>query len=469
MIDKTVLLNDEQMRDFIANGSIVVKTDLPPDFHEAVYRKIDMVFEKEGNPGNNLLPRIPEIQAIFNDPVVSGALAGVVGPSYYMHPHRHPHYNRSGSDGQRMHIDSWARRRHRTRWVMALYYPQDTPEEMGPTRLIPGSHYYNSLPDDNDSKKVLFCGQAGTIAIIHYDLWHQATPNRSDKNRYMLKFLFTRMEEPQYPSWNSKQAEWQCDGDDAHKGMWAHLWNWHYGVQNRSFAGSNLPEAEAIPELIEGLQDDSESVGLDAAYALAAIGTPAVPALIEALQGWPSTDYRQTQYGAEAICHNASYALSAIGTPAVPTLIEASEDPNWKVRAIVAATLGDIGPTAREAIPALIKALKDESEHVRRHAADGLGLVAQSSSIAVPALAQALDDADVWVCRNASLALARIGLHAEQAVPALIKALNNENRYVRANAAHALQRIGTPEAHEALLNFLLMARWCSSTSRESTH
>ena len=68
MIDETHLLDDNQMREFIVNGYLIVKTDLPRNYHDAIYDTTNTVFEKEGNPGNNLLPRIPEIQEVFDDP-----------------------------------------------------------------------------------------------------------------------------------------------------------------------------------------------------------------------------------------------------------------------------------------------------------------------------------------------------------------------------------------------------------------
>ena len=93
MTDSKHLLTDEQMQHFIVNGYINIKTDLPVDFHEAIFQETEAVFEKEGNPGNNLIPRIPDIQEIFDHPVVDAALTGLVGPNYYTHPHRHCHYN----------------------------------------------------------------------------------------------------------------------------------------------------------------------------------------------------------------------------------------------------------------------------------------------------------------------------------------------------------------------------------------
>ena len=72
-------LTDEQMRDFIINGYVKVKTDLPPSFHENIRQQLDTMFEETGNLGNNLLPAIPEIQEVFDHPIVHGAMQGVLG------------------------------------------------------------------------------------------------------------------------------------------------------------------------------------------------------------------------------------------------------------------------------------------------------------------------------------------------------------------------------------------------------
>ena len=131
-----------------------------------------------------------------------------------------------------MHKDSWTRRRHPTRWVMALYYPQDTPEERGPTGVLPQSQCYNDQPD-NGQVELPLAGEAGSMTIVHYDLWHRAMPNRTDQNRYMMKFLFTRMEEPDQPSWNNEGAEW-IPSDDGQRLMWQHLWGVAFGNRKRS-------------------------------------------------------------------------------------------------------------------------------------------------------------------------------------------------------------------------------------------
>ena len=460
MVDRKYLLTDDQMRYFIVNGYVIVNTDLPASFHDFIYERTEDVFEKEGNPGNNLLPRIPEIQTVFDDSWVIGGLTSVLGEDYYMQPHRHPHFNRPKSEGQRMHQDGGRRWSHHTRRLLVFYYPQDTPLELGPTGIVPGSHYYNTLDGATVSDELPVCGKAGTVAIVNYDLWHRGMPNRTDKNRYMMKFLFARMSEPVAPSWNNEQAEWDQSepiGNGAHQKMFQHVWDWHYG-KTEGDTPSNGQSTKSISKLINAVGDESESKGLSAAYALGEVGESVVPVLMEAFEG-----------ESETVRRNAYYALNAIGAPAVEPLIDRLKHLNLQVRETAAEALGDIGRPAQAAIPELAGALEDESEGVRSRAAEALGTVSQGESTAGTALSAALQDEDERVRRDAIFALARIGHQAVDAVDALGEMFSDKNRYVRGDAVHALYRIGTPEAKEVLLQFLMRTRWCPLTHRESTH
>src|SRR5436190_20111962 len=142
------------MRRFIIDGYLVLQPDFPAGFHEKTYHQIEEVVAG-GNPRNNLLPRVPGLQQVFDHPVVHGALWSILGPDYYLHLHRHVHDNPPGSKGQNLHKDSLynsrfavddKRRHHHTRWAMLFYYPQDTPLELGPTAIMPRSRYLNTQP-----------------------------------------------------------------------------------------------------------------------------------------------------------------------------------------------------------------------------------------------------------------------------------------------------------------------------------
>ena len=124
-----------------------------------------------------------------------------------------------------------------------------------------------------------------------------------------------------------------------------------------------------VESLIKQLQD--EDVRSNAVEALGQIRSKdAVPALIQALQDQdPEVHVR------------AASALVQIGTPktlkalktAVPDLIQALQDRDKGVRADAASVLGMIGEGAKDAVPALIQALRDED--VRSNAKYALGII----------------------------------------------------------------------------------------------
>src|SRR5690554_2231523 len=98
-MDQQYLLTDEQMRQFITEGYLILRTDFSESFHENLCRQLKDVYEKEGNPGNNILPRIPALHNVFDHPTVRGALSSVLGPDDILHPHRHGHYNANPKAG----------------------------------------------------------------------------------------------------------------------------------------------------------------------------------------------------------------------------------------------------------------------------------------------------------------------------------------------------------------------------------
>ena len=452
------LLTDAQMRHFVVNGYVTVTTALPAQFHEAIYQETMTVFDKEGNPGNNLVPRIPEIQKVLDDPNVKGALTSLLGTDYYMQPHRHPHYNPPGSQGQNMHQDGGKRWSHHTRRLLVFYYPQDTPLELGPTGVVPMSHYYSTREGSGVAPEQPIVGKAGTVAFANYDLWHRAMPNGSEKRRYMMKFLYTRMSEPQEPTWANKETDWANGtpaGPAEHQEMFRHLWNWHRGVEDSEIGGTS--NGESLSGLISALNSTSESTGLQAAYELPRFGDRAVPALVQCLQD-----------ESEMTRRNACYALNAVGSAAVEPLRDTLKDAREYVRDNAVEALGDLGTKAEPAVPELVETLGDPSGTVRSHTIEALGTTSQSSAIAVPGIVKALEDENDGVRRNAVFALARIGKDAPGAVEGLQSVLFDANRYVRGDAVHALYRIGTPAAKSALLRYLETTRWCPVTSKEST-
>ena len=437
-----ILIDDVRMQHFIDRGYVTLQSALPRSYHDELCATLERVIAAEGNPGNNLLPRIPEIARILDDPHVTGALASILGPAYTMHPHRYCHVNTPGRKPTRIHTDSPEDFFHRDRWALLFYYPQDTPPELGPTGVLPGSQYHAERPDEIPMRKL--AGEAGTFVIVHHNIWHQSTLNECDRNRFMLKFLFRRTAEPAGPAWRCADGNWAAP-DPIRQTMWA----WHNRVEAPGFRNGDTRALAAR------LHDDQESVRLQAAYRLALNGS-GLPALGEALTGED-----------DATRPAAATGLAAAETAAVGILEAALDDTRSDVRRLATAALGEIGPEAIDAAAGLEGRLADDDGEVRQRAARALGLVGADGS--VPVLEDALQDPDEHVREHAAEALGFLTCGTERAVASLAATLHDSARYVRGAAAEALRFIGTPRATARLLDYLAVARRCPITTRESPY
>ena len=85
------LLDDDRVREFIANGFVRLTPDVAPPVHEEVDALLRHACERETWYGNNILPRVPQMHAVLDCPVVRGALISLLGEGYYLHPHRAVH------------------------------------------------------------------------------------------------------------------------------------------------------------------------------------------------------------------------------------------------------------------------------------------------------------------------------------------------------------------------------------------
>ena len=210
-------LTDDEMASFIINGYHVVKPQLAHGTNTQIYNALEAL---PTNPGDAVLDTVPQLHQVWDSPEVDGALTSMLGPDYEMFPHRHCHRNVPGTPSQQIHQDNLndlrieggqIRLPDRVDLVLAMYYPQDVTSNMGPTCVLPGTHVLKALPErmasqGNFRDQYIATVTAGSVVILHYDIWHAGTANTSDKVRYMLKFLFQRKINPSVPSWNHDPA-----------------------------------------------------------------------------------------------------------------------------------------------------------------------------------------------------------------------------------------------------------------------
>lgn len=421
-------LDDLQMTDFVTTGVHSLHTHLSADALATICDRTRQIFEDEGNPGNAILQRVPVLHDLFRQPHVQGAIQSLLGPNYRLCCHRHPHLTKAGSADQGWHQDGtprkfagWSRpwrRHHHTRQLLVIFFPHDTPLEMGPTGIVKGSQYYNRKQEGLTEIETPLVSAAGTLHLADFDIWHRARANQSDRDRMMIKFVLRRTHEPSAATWQH-EAGFEPDfdaiaaanvGEDARTlarlpQTWRAAWRWYT-------TGHTTPDEAtrdgAMKKIIERIMGDDETASIEACYELAHFGERAVNAMVEALCS-ANEAHRET----------AAVALSALGRTAVPALMELGKHQDPWIRASSVDTLGDIGLDAIAALPMLAEALRDTDPWVRHNAAAAIGNLGVAGAGAHEALLDATKDTEGWVRYNALSALLNLGLHDDDSREAL--------------------------------------------------
>ncbi|MBC8243827.1 MAG: HEAT repeat domain-containing protein [Verrucomicrobia bacterium] len=203
------------------------------------------------------------------------------------------------------------------------------------------------------------------------------------------------------------------------------------------------PDAqEAAPELIKRLRRSNrryrDQVRLRVVTALTRIGPAAVPQLIDALDD-----------ESESIRSGAARVLGNIGPDAreaAPRLSAQLADEEGYIGETAGAALGKIGPAAH---PQILEALGSEEETVRAAAAVAIGWMDRPGEPAQHLAKRLEAEPSSRVMANGLEALNRAGLPGGQLLPLLLPALDHDSDRVRHEAINALLNL-RPDSREAV-------------------
>ncbi|WP_164913685.1 HEAT repeat domain-containing protein [Methanoculleus taiwanensis] len=195
----------------------------------------------------------------------------------------------------------------------------------------------------------------------------------------------------------------------------------HYLLAKEQWADLALLGQAALAPLIRALASTDPAIRREAADILGQLGdAEAVLPLVRALADEP-------------IRIEAAEALAGIGTPAVAPLLQVLEQGDGEAKRLAAGILGRIG--SAEVTEPLVQALYAGDDRLRRVVIDSLAAI---GAPAVAPLIEMLGDADD-LQMSGILALARIGAGS---IDPLRLALSAKNPRIRAGAAETLERLG---------------------------
>jgi HEAT repeat protein len=186
---------------------------------------------------------------------------------------------------------------------------------------------------------------------------------------------------------------------------------------------------EAVPALIEVLKSPSGSYDGNIHQALARIGAPSVPPLVEMLTATKPDPRLRTA---------ATNILGQMGAVALPAVLPLLDHQDKQTRAAGCQIVVTLGPVAKDAVPKLTALLKDADFAVRQASITALGRIGPAAKSAAPALVELAKDKNVVIRTGSMRSLEQIKADPKLVRPLALAALEDENALVRCRALSLL-------------------------------
>ena len=192
-------LNDTQMWEFCKKGFLVLQGVVPDEIN----KKVLEFLEAHDGLGGDLINEDWFIENILLNPQAGGAVRSLLGDNFSLPIGMGNHRVVCPATSQRWHHDGASLLGPELNHLQVFYYPQDCPEDMGPTGLVPGSHFLHTLQSwmshyGGIRSAVKTTAPAGSIFITVYSIWHRRSESTAEGVRNMLKYCYWRTTSPQH-------------------------------------------------------------------------------------------------------------------------------------------------------------------------------------------------------------------------------------------------------------------------------
>lgn len=130
------------------------------------------------------------IDNVLLNPTLAGVMRSLLGPNVGL-PVLVSHHGGISSPGppQNWHQDADCIFAPELNFLEVFYFPQDTPESLGPTEVMPGTHHRKTTASEEE-EGLLSAGPPGTLVIHHQSILHRRArqfPEADGVYRHMLK------------------------------------------------------------------------------------------------------------------------------------------------------------------------------------------------------------------------------------------------------------------------------------------
>ena len=264
-------MTDEDVISFCRNGYWILKGVVPDEINR---RSMEYLGANPHWEPTKILDEAWFVDNVILNPAAAGAVRSLLGDDFGMPILMSNHRGRGPAPPQDWHRDGGSRYGPEVNYLQVFYYPQNVSPEMGPTELLPGSHFlyqrerhmghYGAIKGG-----VLAAAPAGSIFITSYNIWHRRGARTAPEEagiRNLLKYNYWRTVEPrrdwiQNEDFNIEFADFVVDGLRHSELMRdcvdsAEMYYWLCGRTNdfRYLGGQawpgDIPENKATPEAI---------------------------------------------------------------------------------------------------------------------------------------------------------------------------------------------------------------------------
>ena len=200
-------LTDQQVMEFCRNGFLVLEEAVP----DAVNRRvIDFLDDHTSAEPLEILEEDWFADAVIKNPQAAGAVRSLLGKDFMLPNLISSHRVHCPAPAQSLHPDGGSIVTPRLDYLQVFYYPDGVTKEMGPTEILPGSHFSKargvSLGRIRSLKNsVLTTSPPGSIFLTVYSILHRRSASAGTGIRNNLKYNYWRTAEP--------RRDWVADPD----------------------------------------------------------------------------------------------------------------------------------------------------------------------------------------------------------------------------------------------------------------
>ena len=224
-------LNDSEVLEFCKNGYMLLDRVVPSEINKKVTAWVNEPAGKAHVENYiNLDDRYQDLareqwfkdNVLLND-ALAGALRSLLGKNFGLPSLIANHKSECPiPEAQDWHWDGGAKFGPQINYVLVFYLPEGCPRDMGPTEILPSSHFLfspSSYMGHYGSIKGSYFAvcEPGSILIMNYSLWHRRSGSWGTGTRNNLKLCYWRNSQPtrdwvKEPDFDMRTADYNFKG-----------------------------------------------------------------------------------------------------------------------------------------------------------------------------------------------------------------------------------------------------------------